>query len=738
MKRWLIFGAVACYLLIYPVDLDAKTTEPLIVEKTLLEENITLLEEVEEYRIVEKDEVLLLERKGVLVYTFLEKLVDINLILQDGVIYVFGTDSQILVCYTFSNTGELIQKEQLLDFQIVHTYQVEISDGIFVFGTALSEEASMSKLKIKKAPQGKLEVFVAKYTQDLTLKDIFFFGGSGDEIFQSVTKVEENWWIVFQKDQVSSGDFGNAGIYLHQNLGIFQLNAENEILDFVVLQDQIEEYLDIIYVDKIYLVYDDTVLMLDVDFTQIKRVQFEETIQFVIFSPNNTFFLFLENNILEVLDKNLSRRCEKQLLEIETKSLVKTKRNVYYHTSSNLYRIDVILLENYEDGSCSVSFCLEYDFSTRFTSFFEESIAESDTSFLRQNRHGVYTLFESFQLASGYQLKLEKKITVHAERNITKNGVYPYGYKVLFSGRLWINNIEFLQNDALLTTGLHEVRSVGEETEETFQILVSLDQSKFEEDIIQVWDSTIDFNTKKLYIEIKEIDIASLYANEMYYEIQTDLFGKNYIVLDSLDKPGVYLFHIFGFVSKEGNFLPNYQTILLRVIKPYPKIDIQVHNEKEMQISLRIEDEYVTIRGIYIENDETQLNKKIILKDKVELLWNLDQSLSGINSVYLIVDLGDKIETYIPLYQAELKGITQSLHLGSLQVLQKTTSFEVLRIDLKETHKSAFSRMMFGKEEMYINEIDYKKTFLIGCAIGLGVGLSTFFLLLKYKKQQRE
>src|SRR5690606_33551347 len=114
---------------------------------------------------------------------------------------------------------------------------------------------------------------------------------------------------------------------------------------------------------------------------------------------------------------------EKQLLEIEPKSLVKTKRNVYYHTSSNLYRIDVILLENYEDGSCSVSFCLEYDFSTRFTSFFEENIAESDTSFLRQNRHGDYTLFESFQLASGYQLKLEKQITVHAERNITKNGV---------------------------------------------------------------------------------------------------------------------------------------------------------------------------------------------------------------------------------------------------------------------------------------------------------------------------
>lgn len=739
MKRWLLFGVLACYFLLYPVDLDAKTIEPLIVEKTLLRENVNLIEEVGVFRIIRKEGQLCLEKEDLSLYIFVEELKDIKLILQDNFLYVFGTESQILVCYTFLLNGEFIQKEQLLDFLIYHTYQVEVGDKIFVFGTALSEEASMSQLKIKKAPQGKLEVFTAKYAQDLTLEVIDFFGGSGNEIFQGAIKFEENWWIAFQKDQVSSGDFGNAGIFLHQNLGMFQLNSENEILDFIVLQDQIEELVHFIFTDKIYLIYDDTILMLEEDFTQIKRVQFQETIQFAILNPNSTLFVFLDTNSLEVLDKNLNNKYEKPLLEIESKDLLKTKNTLYYNDSGDLYQMDVVLLENYENGSCSLSFCLEYSFSTKIISPFEEKLAESDTSFLRQNKHGIYTLFESLQLTSGYQLTLKKQITVYAERNITKDGVYPYGYKVLFSGRLWINNVEFIQNDPILSTGLLEVLSVGEETEETFQIYVSLDQTKFEEDIIQVWDTTVDFKTKKVYIESNRMDITMLYVNGIYYEIQTDLFKKNYIVLENVEEPGLYLFHISGYVTKEDEiFLAYNQTILLRVLKPYPKVEIQVHNEKEMQILLTIEDAYVTIRGIYIENDVTQENKTIILKDKLDLLWNLDKTLNGINSVYLIVNLGDKKETYVPLYQVELKGSTQTLHLGTLQVLQKTTSFEVLQIELKETNKAAFSRIMFGKEEIYIHEIDYKKTLLIGCVIFLGVGLSTFFFLLKYRKQQRE
>lgn len=720
--KFLVFFCV--FLFLNTPSLDAKEENSLQLQLTEISQLQNVEDMIGDFMLLKEEEGLVLIKKETFHIAIPADLSSVSLHIHpiNGV-FVFGLFEEYLMGFHVSNQGIIVSQEYLLDFPIVKNFEVHISDSIFLFGSCLFEDAIQTRLSVKSPVKGNLDVFLAQFELDLSHKSIHFYGGEQDEVFLGVQRTSDSFFMILSKDGISPGDFGNGGIFPNNNLGIVKLDTFGNIKDYIIVQSQIHNFASLFVDEEVFLFYDDKVLSFSFDLKLSEYVKLQDYTKRVFLGPNHEWFLITDSFEYKVYSNTFEESREYGGTEVLFDSLFLIGEGIVLRKNNTYYALDMFYLRNTQDISCSIIYCYEYKIATLVTDVFANFTMQADYTILQKNTHGTYILEELVMLSSGSNVTYQKELHILPERNIFEGGMYPMGYRLRFSGRAFIGEEELTNNAPLHYTGDIVIKFLGHQnTVEEIWITLQQIQHHFVEEEILFWDVGLQKPDNHFYFDfdIKNGVLHKLQINGIEYAIMKEEGLRHWIELTLDTSRNSMLLELEKITYQIGEVEYTqllHQTIVLKIFRYSPQVEVFVQSGKEVNIQIQISDVDNTVRGLMIDTPFIESYQKEYLQYRFDIFVHAESTNSGWISLYLMYDIGKKEMCYIKLFDLQLHEAQGRVHIGKVEVIQKTQTYEQLNIQLPKTALHNFSAISVGPNTFELEDAQHTLYILIGVGV---------------------
>jgi hypothetical protein len=541
-----------------------------------------------------------------------------------GIIYFQGTELYFL---ELNQNGMVVNHTLVIRDAMIEINQFFTDDGDFyILGSIANYDHT-----------------IISYCQELALKDImiikitadhqiftYALGGAKDEVGLGLIIDGDRSFLFFRKDPLSGGDFAYSGIG-NNVLGIAVLDAQMRIINDIAINDVVHFQSYCLYDNMLCLMIDHQLCYFSDSLESIHKVHLNDTFCYTQMGKNGLLLLISSEKIRLFDLGKMEIIGETQNKDYYEGMFLYTNRGILY-----LHQNKVWLLDFYWDEE-------------RLTTLYglAEMVEEKYDPAYNPQIYGKYQQTTRYQSKVGIEFSLVKEIEVPLEVNIINGGIYPINYKLLFTGKAYIDGNEILNNYALNEEKEVRLDLVGANGEiNTFCFFISCKQIAFVEDMHNgadfevyasqayklIYEVTGIQAIEKLFIDGQETTdfvyyqstnklIINLVAPHTYGNHQLTINKVTYRNLDHTDT------HDLSF------------TYIVKVIREAPLIELTNINTT-MSVSFQDPDKTIRYFEITLMNqDKEEIVSYPIADSEILLPWlALDQEYQAM--VNLVYDVG--------------------------------------------------------------------------------------------------
>jgi len=575
---------------------------------------------------------------------------------------------------------------------------------------------------------------VLRFSNDLNLETVNIFGGQEDESFTSITVLNDNLYILGEKDYLAGGDFGNGGSADKCNMVLAKLSLNLELIDYKVILTDNKSLKVLNYEDDIVVVGDNVIA----SFNEMLYCNYYVEVLSInkAFKTKNNKILVLENDCFALYDPFTTVREETfeisfgdyqiiYLSDFENLKLYYSLDQVY------LREIEIYNLDNYDS---EVIYDLEEDKNQVMGLFRETSLVEVvNTEYFNENIFGEYLSVKRYKSGTLDNLELEKKILVPLRVNVREGEVYPLDYNLFFSGNATLNGENVENNHAVKKINQNKLILSGVNQTHEVNFLIENLAIKYSDDFYVDWD----YEFFKNQAVIINIELSMLTEWEVKGFIVNDAFETNFTVdgnLVTLELPsyadsGVYKLHI----SKAYLEKDSYKQILninkyfkIRILKDFVSLNCSIENEK-LNISLIDLERCSRYLEINLVSSVSNYKKRIPFFNQMINLDDLENT-NYQGSISLLCDYGNKELVAIELAKISLD--SKDYHnIASLDITKSTNYLEEFSLDFKT---STLTSVTSGNSLIDLSQSDFEIKTVVIALLG---GFCSYFIIWMIKKK---
>lgn len=562
------------------------------------------------------------------------------------------------------------------------------------------------------------DAFIVLLDEDYSFKQIGIFGGTLKEGFLDMRVNEQGYFLFGKKDPLSGGDFGNTYGDKHSYY-LAHLDQNFKLLSFITFRE--EEFLDYrLFPEGIYVAMKDNIYFLDYSLELAYSLKIPSALRFGYFSYNYSFIGIngLETNICDLQNKKwtsfkLDNDDVLQSVVIDEDSFLLKYQNLVKRLG--IYDVTQFKdkIKNGEDqGKISNMF---WDLSVQkidYPEYFNSLVCgEYKANF-------IYAGFSK-----------EGKVVVEREVNIREGGVYPLGYRLLFTGVAYLDNVIINNNHPLLNRGYHElvlVNNIGEKEKITFYVDRQMEfmeekNRNFDIEVYPLEPFTLmltlncELETKINYVIINKEKVETLAFNYPYLQITLEA-----------QTVGTHTYHLTKLNYNNNQEIGLDYCYRVRVLQ----------NDFSIRGHFQVEDDYLCYKGevedpykmgrfikFIIKKGEEEQEKSFSLSSQTIYFNNLPAKIDEI-IIYFVIDEGGKEYREVKLFSFTVNEET-NMRLGSIQIDKLEESLKAFSINIE---KKKIQTVMCNDKIVYEKEEADYTVFKICVGIGIISGGIIFFL----------
>lgn len=576
------------------------------------------------------------------------------------------------------------------------------------------------------------DLFIITYEKDDLINnyiqdDINIYGGKGIEVFYNALYYNNYIYIVGAKEQLSGGDFGNAG-GTKGAIFLTKINLDLEIEKFIC--DYNQEVFEFRIIDEeIYLGLDSSIYVFDSDLNLVRSLKFAFPLRFVFIIDNHSF-LTIDQTEVKIYDSLIMLEKDKFILNDDFDKVFRMNDSLIIRRDNTYYELDIYSLENFDDYIVYQNENIIDELrGTKINELIDYEVTPNNNFSL----DGVYDVIYHFQ---GFDIN--GKIEVLSEVNVTEGVIYPVGYTLFFTGSAILDGKQIYCNHKVFDVGSHHLilsNLNGDIKEINFYISDS--QIDFQEYANKNWDLEVLPN-QRFYINLN-IDKANIYNLETITinneEIRDFIYNENEKLLQIYlkeDEPGIYKYRIekvnFSVFGKKVSKYIN-KTYVVNVL--YDTFNVNFNYDAlSYTFDCILDDSNHNLRGILLWslNGNIENEKLLNLNSQELILENINNNEKLEVVIYLLYSRGAKLEMIECLRINMNDQKSKNVKLGKLEIIKKGESLENFRIVLNHNN---IEKINMVKEYTYQKNSD---NYLVAIIIGLILAiLSSLFIIFKKK-----
>ncbi|HKM29392.1 MAG TPA: hypothetical protein VJZ51_01370, partial [Bacilli bacterium] len=490
----------------------------------------------------------------------------------------------------------------------------------------------------------------------------------------------DNFILLFRKEPLTGGDFSASGIG-DNILGIAILNNQRQVIKEITINDITKLQGYCLYDNLLCLIIDNQLCYLNSDLAIINKVNLTNTFDYLYIGKNGCLLLAGETKfyLLNLASgKIIGERDNEGYREGK---FFATDKGIFCQGSDKNWLIDFY----YEDGILTTLYGLTEMVEEKYSPPYDPQI------------YGKYCQTRRYISRSAIEFTVTKEIEIPLETNIMNGGVYPINYKLLFSGRGYINGNEILNNYALSEEGAVTIDLVGSAGEvNSYHIYVSRKQIAFSAEKYTAADFTVvagaAFQLSYLIAGLDNIDKIVINDQEMTNFSYNNLTKKLVI---NLMAPLVYgnhplvvnkiIYHTEDMTSLSYDLTEEY---MVKVIKKDPFIEL---TNEEAVLHGNCLDSANTIR--YFELVLTAKAKETVLSYPLAnseiLLSQLELNQEYQATVNLVYDVGGAFYERKKLLNFAFVATNNNIPLGQIMINRYSSSLEKFSISFAPSFSKA-------------------------------------------------
>ncbi len=491
-------------------------------------------------------------------------------------VYVVGCDAGDGCIYKYNAKLELVSRhlyggEGFEQFEKIKI----INDKIYVIG--LKDAISKYSPFINCGNIGEKKSFLVKLNLGCVIENTFYFNEKTNFEKVSDIHISEDYLLIINTDE-------NDSYYqykLDYNLGLIERFCLNDYLD--------ADYYDIVsYTDRGLYIY-----------LYLKN----NTINYLVFSSGviysnyikdlqQLYYSSLDKGVLKIITMNLD---EFILTSIQEYHIIELNEKEVAYPATNYKSVNHFSIESYFEE-------LEFEYSE-----------DNDINLLTS---GMYQASYVATRFNGEEIQINTPFKVLSYINVINEGIYPSGYKLIFTDQVYVNNEEVYMGEALKEEGEYKIYHNVENNIIEYTIYIKDNYNKdlsvnctHSDYIINnggIFSYTITLNQEKIVkqVIVNDKDI-SFSQDENIINIQ----------FNSLDITGINNFNIQKIVFNDDSILDVNERFSVNVMKRTPLVEVEADTEG---ISFNITDIDEAILDIvfrYYKNGELIKIDKTYLND---------------------------------------------------------------------------------------------------------------------------
>lgn len=559
-----------------------------------------------------------------------------------------------------------------------------------------------------------------------------YYGGIGNEEFLFIFKENENLYLLGRKDKITEGDFGNGGRY-ESNIFVSLLDGEKKLIDYKIIDrnkeiigfEKIQNKIFIILSDEV-ISYDLLLNPLDFDVINHQIISYKLTADGILalFSQKNATIIDFFDEEKEVIDYN--KIFKKVEVEDEYLLLIDEK---------NEYKGDILLMKDYDSSD-------EYERGEKLFSLFGQC-DEMDVSFdpfLDYQVYGEYITNIKYRTKGGVNFKIKTKYVVPEEVNITDEGIYPVGYRLLFTGKGYLNGQYIINNYQIANSGEYLLELVGANGEvKSFSFIVDEKQIDFIENNNIVCDIEINKNQKfnikmnlKLPIghKVDSVIIDGEVFDNIIYDSANEILFINML---GIQESGVYDYNIEKLNLSGDSFTYSKKVninVKVNVTNDDLYLELGDYNDLKLVIDTNDYDNTARYFEVVLTNGKDEKNKKYPICNS-DLLIDLDEEGLYNCEIYLVSDTGSSEMKRTLLVNSRVYGVGR-IKLGKILINKFTTSLE--RFAIEFNNEGSLKEISINKEVVYENLKKNKNEYIF---YSIGTFILSLIITILVKDEMR-
>lgn len=693
------------------------------------EESQIVIAEEDIYQIVYEDKYILKSP------TFEIVLPDLNnpKMFVDENIIIFYTENKELKVLSVSKSGKLIKQITIDESSFLDEYSICENNNFIIWAT-INEYKSETLLNLKKtkANLDKQDIAMFTVSKNLEITDVKIYGGKGNEKVSKVVLLYNDFYFLGQKDIISEGDFGNIG----QKDGAYFLARieKGSVEEKVSIKDQ--------RVDDIAVIEENIVIASDIglySFTRDLNLEKYKELKNndIFFMTNALKGVSINHESIKIYD--LKTFYEDAILTNPFKNEVETKVFSLCFRSGK-YKWDVAF---FDDTSDKIIYEMVSPPSCKSLFGGGEYVSSTSDPQLSYSIHGTYELINSYILINKLIAKTISYVTIPKEVNVIEGRIYPANYKLLFTGKAFLNGKEIYNNYELKEEGNYHLEIYDNFNEkETINFTVSEDQVNIKEISERSWNKEVMLSTPYniIYdvVSNKEIAIEYFIINDEKFTSFTYNKEKNIVVLNMppINEAGLNLIKVQKMVyidetPKEVNLSDD---IMINVLRA--NIRLKTEELDESSVNFSIQDENKTSRYFelryYSEDSENII--KYPLSDNELRLESLIKKQKYKVTLGIVYDNGNLKNSYIELAVFEIVASSDEINLGKIKITGYEDNLKGVKIEFEK--KKSIERISVENNVIYQKKNN--SSFFIAGFASFFASLACYVIINKIIKIKRK
>ena len=527
------------------------------------------------------------------------------------------------------------------------------------------------------------DAFIIDFDLEKSKANHHYYGGKTNESFIDLAYGDGCYYLVGRKSGFGEGDFGNGGST--NSLLITKIDQNYQIVNYKII-DTVALTKGIYFnQDRLFVILNDSYLVFSSDLKLNERVDLGFTVLVSKSSSSGLICLIGPKNYLVIDFSRGTSEIIDHPLDLESSRILS---DYILGFGKGYYRIDVVNL----GGSTILQ---SYNKEERVETLFSEAnlISEEFTPLLDYQVYGNYDVLLKYETIGGINFEINSNLSIPYEVNLENGGIYPSGYRVIFTGKGYLDGNMILPNYQLNDSGPHTLVLKGIDSEATINFEVSQKQIEFSDPYTLDATTYVNLNenlTLKISLDIgEEYDVSGVVIDGTFYSASYDKAKKIlFIPYKNMNEVGQFkitlekiLYH-----NKDREFsLSTKEEYIINVKKP--RLEVKVQNFSDNKITIDCIDSFQCARYFLVtvknEKNGVEESYKYPLSTSDIYLDGFNESSDYVVSYYLVSDYGGKNLESTLLSSMRVNGSGQ-LYLGQIKVLSYEGTLNRFSIELSD------------------------------------------------------